>query len=356
VDPVRHSRYCKRFFDLGSGEGVQERWLAWLTREHASRVVLPCNDDGLELVAKRRSELHAVGCSTIEANDAVLLAMLDKSRTYELASRLDIAVPRTWGVRSPEELERAISTVGFPLALKPRHSYVFARHYGLRTKLFVVEDRAAASAILDRARPLDLELIVTEIIPGPDDQLWTYTAYLDGDGAPLVGYTRRKIRQYPPHFGRGSYYALEWDAEVAATGLRFFRGVGLRGLASVEFKRDPRDGQLKLIECNHRFDGAVELARVAGTDLAELTYERILGRTSSPQQPREGVRLWSPIEDSRSAFRSWRQNELSLRDWGGTLLSRPHFQLFTWRDPKPSAMTVARIVRGGLRALVTRRR
>jgi hypothetical protein len=76
----------------------------------------------------------------------------------------------------------------------------------------------------------------------------------------------------------------------------------------------------------------------------------------APQQPREGVRLWSPIEDTRSAFWSWRHGELSVGAWLATLLHPLHFQLFARDDPKPSVLSVTRLARQGLRNLVARRR
>jgi predicted ATP-grasp superfamily ATP-dependent carboligase len=344
VDPVRFSRYCTQFVDLGSGEDVQDRWMDWLARTAGEpRVILPCNDDGLELVARRRSELGELGYRSIEADDSVLLTMLDKAQTYDLAARLGIASPKMYSVENPDALEPAVEELGFPLAVKPRHSYRFARQFGLRKKLFVVRDRAELEAVQAETTALGLEVIMTEIIPGGDDRLWTCTAYLDEQGSPLLHYTRRKVRQYPPGFGRGCYYVVEWDPEVAEVGLAFLRGAGIRGLASVEFKRDERDGYLKLIECNHRLDGATELARAGGVDLARFVYAQVLDPGGKTSRPREGVRLWNPIEDTRSAWELWRRGELSLGGWFRTLLYPLRFQVFDRHDIKPSLMGSARM-------------
>ena len=59
--------------------------------------------------------------------------------------------------------------------------------------------------------------------------------------------------------------------------LRLFRHVGLRGLANVEFKLDPRDGQYKLIECNARFTAANGLVAKSGIDLGRFVYCRAVG-------------------------------------------------------------------------------
>src|SRR5262245_23928507 len=43
TDVVKHSRFCTSFVDLGSGTGVQERWLDWLcSRQIGDAVVFPC--------------------------------------------------------------------------------------------------------------------------------------------------------------------------------------------------------------------------------------------------------------------------------------------------------------------------
>ena len=57
-----------------------------------------------------------------------------------------------------------------------------------------------------------------------------------------------------------------------------------------------RDGQLKLIECNHRFTAAIELVRASGLDLALFTYNRLLGRPPPEIGPqRDGTRLWLAV-------------------------------------------------------------
>ena len=44
-EPVRHSRACACFVDLGRGDGVQACWLRWFAGAPARAVLLPCDDD-----------------------------------------------------------------------------------------------------------------------------------------------------------------------------------------------------------------------------------------------------------------------------------------------------------------------
>jgi D-aspartate ligase len=346
---VRFSRHCRHFVDLGS-HGAQGRWLEWLAEGPAEAVVLPCSDDGVELVARHRAWLETHGYRCAEANDTVLLAMLDKARTYELAREAGIGMPQTIVLETERDVETAAQALAFPCALKPLQIHVFAQHF--RRKAVVVRDRAAMEAAFERTQALGLRMLATEIVPGPEDQYVSYYSYLDEQGQPLLHFTKRKLRQYPIGFGGGCYHVTEWNASAAELGLRFFQEVGLRGLGNVEFKRDARDGRLKLIECNPRFTAANEQVYLAGIDLALLSYNRVIGRpTPQLDRFREGVRLWLPLEDVL-AYRSYaRTGELRFGPWVRSLLHRQHFPTFRWTDPLPTLVGLGRIFGRGWRRL-----
>jgi D-aspartate ligase len=335
-DTVAHSRHCSRFADLGSGAGVEQRWLDWLESGPRGAVLLPCHDEGLEFVARNRAALVGLGYVPMEANDEVLLDMLDKERTYALARGIGIPTPRTATVRGAGDAGSVAEDIGFPCAIKPVHSHLFAREFG-RKKAFIVRDRAELDQALEPIARLGLEVVLTEIIPGGDDQLYSYLAYVAENGEPLVHCVKRKLRQYPPGFGMGCYHISEWNSDVAALGQRFFQGVGLRGLAYVEFKRDARKGDYKLIECNHRLGTGLELFRAAGVDLPLVIYNRLLERPLPHAAAcREGVRLWHPIDDVR-AFMVYRAAKaLTFREWARSLMHPLHVPVFRWDDPKPS--------------------
>ncbi|HUT79111.1 MAG TPA: hypothetical protein VM285_15540 [Polyangia bacterium] len=348
MSPVRYSRCCDRFVDLGTGDGVQSRWLEWLGRESGDgAVILPCDDDGLELIALNRAKLVALGYRPFEADDEVVLAMLDKARSCDLAREIGVRAPRTLAVRSEADLDESLDRFSYPCALKPIHSHLFARAFGRSLKAFTIADREQLKSRLTEMLELGIEMLVTEIVPGAEDQFVGYYSYIDGDGRPLFKLTKRKLRQFPPFFGMGCYHVTDDDPEVVEVGSRFLRGVGVRGLANVEFKRDERDGELTLIECNHRFTAPTEMLRIAGADIAVFTYDRLLERpTPSIDGYRTGVRLWYPLQDTRAAARLHQSGDLSLGGWLRSIAHRQHTPLFEWRDPGPTfGLTGARALR-----------
>ena len=349
---VRHSRFCASFVHLGSGDGVQERWLAWLARVRLDAVVIPSCDAGLEFVAQHRAELAAAGYTAVEANDEVVLAMLDKGRTYAAAAAAGVPAPRTRMLRSPDDVAAAAELIGFPCGLKPVHSYRFAQHFSARRKVWVVRDAAELRQKLRETDARGLEMLATEIVPGSDDSYSSYYGYILDDGTSLLNVTKRKLRQSPPGFGFGTYHVTSWEPETAELGLHFFGEIGLRGLACAEFKRDARDRRLKLIEVNHRLTLATELLRVAGVDLPLVLYTRALGDPPPPiRRVESGMHLWFPVEDVR-AFLAYRAaGELSLGGWLRSLAHRQHFPVFKASDPLPAVATSATFGRRAVAAL-----
>jgi predicted ATP-grasp superfamily ATP-dependent carboligase len=96
------------------------------------------------------------------------------------------------------------------------------------------------------------EVVIQEIIPGPDSNLTLYTSYRRLDGAYFAEFTGRKLRQYPPGFGSASCACSCEEVETANLSRRILDELNYEGIAATEFKVDARDGSLKVIEINAR--------------------------------------------------------------------------------------------------------
>jgi predicted ATP-grasp superfamily ATP-dependent carboligase len=263
--------------------------------------------------------------------------MLDKARSYQVAHRAGVPAPHTAKVTSPAELDDV--DFSYPCAIKPVHSHLFAREFHPGSKGFVVSSADDARRVLGPILEAGHPMLLTEVVAGPDDQYRSYYTYIDEHGEPLLHFTKRKLRQYPTHFGLGSYHLTEWNLEVAELGLRFARAAGLRGVVNVEFKRDARDGLLKLIECNPRFTAANEQVRASGIDLAVIAYNRLAGLPLPPTESfRNHLGLWLIFDDVRAVGDYRRGRELTIGGWLKTLLHRQAAPIFSWSDPAPSSV------------------
>lgn len=331
--PVGASRYVRRFVPAGTS------WDDWLAAAPAGAVVLPCSDRGLEYVATRRAALVGLGHHPVEADDGLVLALLDKAATYEVARRAGIDAPRVWRVDSEDALAAAVAELDFPCAVKPLHPHRAPPSF--RAKGVVV---ATPDGLVALARSVE-GVVATEIVPGPDDAFCSYYTYLV-EGEPLFSFTKRKLRQFPIRWGTGTLHCTEWVPDAADAGLRLFRAAGLVGLGNVEFKRDARDGRLKLIECNLRLTEADPMIRAAGLDLAHLLYERALGRhVAAPARFAEGMRQWHPMADVRAFLAYRREGDLTAGQWARSLLRPTRLPLFAADDVRPSVANL-RILAG----------
>jgi len=333
------SRFCAGAYPTPAGCDRKEHWgellLGGSRPELRGSAVFPCCDDSIEFVVDHRSELerhyllddHVPGMA---------LAMLDKRRTLDLARAAGCPVPGHWEVKTIEDIERIEGEVMFPVLIKPILSHVFQRHYGHK-KMLLVHDFPELVASAREAIGRGLEIMVCEMIPGPDDLLQSYYSYIDAEKNSLFHFTKRIIRRSPVNFGRATYHITEWIPEVAEMGQRFFREIDFRGLGNVEFKRDPRDGQLKVMECNARFTAAQELLTACGMDIGWIIYNHVTGgEVPRIESYREHLRLWHPSEDLDSFRELHSSGMLSLPGWLRSIAHRQVFPYFRATDPLPA--------------------
>jgi predicted ATP-grasp superfamily ATP-dependent carboligase len=225
-----------------------------------------------------------------------------------------------------------------------------------------VEDFEGLLAAYDRASAHDLDVVLLEEIPGPDDQLCSYYTYIDERGEALADFTKRIIRRYPENRGLACYHVTDWNPEVRDLGLKLFRHVGLRGVGNVEFKRDRRDGLLKVIECNARFTAGNPLLAACGYDLALFVYNRLAGVPQQQLKGREyaeGLHLWFPRQDLHALLELRAKGRLTVSRWLASLAHRQVVPFFSFDDPVPFVVESARVcdraARAGVRRLRARR-
>jgi predicted ATP-grasp superfamily ATP-dependent carboligase len=116
----RHSRYATAAVhvpDLRDEERVVETLLSLAERYPIDGwVVFPTRDETVAALSRHREALSRRFRITTPPWDVVKWAW-DKRNTYELAVRLGIATPRTWYVRTAEELDAVDGEP--PYAIKP---------------------------------------------------------------------------------------------------------------------------------------------------------------------------------------------------------------------------------------------
>lgn len=268
----------------------------------------------------------------------VIEAIIDKAALYETARAHGIPQPAFHVVASSSDIEPAVRAVPTPCYVKPALGYRWRRFK--HGKL----ERAATATdlrrILGESVAHNLVVIAQEIIPGPDSGIYSVFAYIDRSGRCIGSRTKRKLRQWPLNAGNGCCQEICEQPEVADLGLRLLALTGHRGPATVEFRRDERDGRFVLIEVNARTSACQELMTRSGLDAALIAYHDALGMPPPPVVPPLPAR-WVHLGDDFRAFRALRRaGQTTTLRWLASVAKCRSFAYFALDDLAPFFATL----------------
>ena len=346
-----NSKYCNEAIRIPDGVDAATYWKILLLEDKAAefkgRMVLPFCDESLAFIENNHAALAELYILE-EFDPAQRRIMLDKQATLSAARAVNVPTPSFWTIETDDDVEKIRDEISFPVMVKPLDSYAFVHEFG--TKLFIVKDdfeEVVEKVGLARSRGHDV--MVVEMIPGPDDLLSSYYTYRTKEGVRLFDYTKSIIRRWPKNRGGATFHQSEWRPETAEMGQRLFDGIDWQGIANVEFKRDTRDGQLKIIEVNARFTAAHRLVTEAGAPIDEIIYCHLTGQpVPSFTAYSDKLRMWIPTRDFFAFLELRNLKQLTTFGWiGGLFQQKLVLPYFSWSDPGPMlAETGSNIARG----------
>jgi predicted ATP-grasp superfamily ATP-dependent carboligase len=257
----------------------------------------------------------------------------EKPLLYRKAAELGLDIPATYEFATRQEAAEA--EIRFPVILKPN----MGGGEGIlaRAKVMRADDRQTFMEIFSQAAG-EIgagNVVVQQLVPGGGEGQFSYCA-LWRDGKPAAEFTARRSRQYPVDFGYTSTFVETMDepaARVAAR--RLLADIGHHGLVEIEFKRDPRDGTLKMLDVNPRPWSWFGLAAAAGLDLGAMLWDMENGRAPAPGVARNGVAWAYTVRDVAAAATLAGRGALSPAAYLGSLASVRTFATFAASDPLP---------------------
>jgi D-aspartate ligase len=307
LGPARYSRYAHVVAcpQPTKGRGFVDALLDIGRSFPVPPLLFVTDESSLLLVQRAREELAAHFLLTIPS-PAQFEQLLSKPRLYEVGAAAGVPVPQTWVLS-----DRSIpSGLEYPLVMKPANRVVRITDYQLRSfwrefgcKALLVANAREATAVSTRARALGFEMLLQEAVPGPVNELLTAGVFAGSNGSRAV-FTARKLAQVPTDFGDGSVVEGVPLPELEPLVSRLLDYTGFVGLADIEFKRDARDGRIKLLDVNPRPWLWIELASRCGVNLPYLLYREAVGR-GAPLQVQTAERIvWCSV---RALFRRSRR-------------------------------------------------
>lgn len=313
------------------GEGLQTRG-----------VMIPATDPFVLFMSKNSRSLSKHYDFNV-ADYETVLSLTNKRRQYESACRLGIPTPLTM-YPSEVSIEVVAREMSYPCILKPYFSHLWKRYLDARreTRWGKVGIARSASELVEtygEMKKSGLDFLVQRVVPGNDDLLYDMLTYLTSSSEPLAVFTKHKIRTWPLDFGVSSIAVGSWEPEVASLGLRLVQGIKYRGVVSPEFKRDPVDGQLKLMEVNPRSILTTGLAVASGMDIPYIAYRDSKGDpVEEVKSFRPGVKWISFDRDLKAFLAYWRTGRLDLAGWLASWRGKRRFAFYRADDPLPACI------------------
>jgi predicted ATP-grasp superfamily ATP-dependent carboligase len=339
---ARVSRYVRRYERVPDLRG--ERAIVDAVVDAGRRfglrgwVLFPTRDEQVAAISRYRDELTDRFRVPTPGWEAVRRAW-DKRETYEHAQVMSVPIPSTWFPRTEAEL-LDIPT-DHPLVVKPAIKEHF--FYDTGVKAWRVEGPEALARRFRDAADLveDGEVIVQEMIPGDGSNQFSYCA-LFKDGRGLAEMTVCRRRQHPSDLGRASTFVETVTCpQIVEPSRRFLEAIGYYGLVEMEYKRDPVDGQFKLLDVNARTWGYHSLGPAAGVDFPALLMRDQMGEIVTPVTARPGVRWIRLVTDVPNAFVDARAGRIRWSAYLRTLRGVDTEAVFSLRDPAPGLYELA---------------
>nr|WP_309100802.1 carboxylate--amine ligase [Fredinandcohnia onubensis] len=332
------SKYCTEHIIAPHYRKDTEGFIAFLKeyarKQTAKPVLIPCHDNYVEVIDQYLNELKEYYLIP-QTEQGLYTKTMDKQLLHQLATEHGMLVPETVRLNEENFYEKIEEAIKYPCVVKPTDSPTFVSIF--RKKLFIVNNREELDEALQKAKEAKQEVIVQRIIPGFDDHMYTFDAYLNQDAKVTHWVTAQKFRQYPINFGASVYTGQRYVPELYEIGSRFLEAIGFKGFVEIEFKKDAETGQYYLIELNVRITNFNVLLNKVGFNFPYITYRELTGNPLPPKGLKHDTNqvFWYAYEDFYAVKGYLKTGQLSLGEVIRSYFKPKAYAIWDWNDPKP---------------------
>ncbi|HHX87054.1 MAG TPA: carboxylate--amine ligase [Firmicutes bacterium] len=322
--------------DINQDEEALADFLLRLGRQFEQPPVLMASADNYALLISRYAEELAPYYLFPDNPPRLLETIINKRGLYRLSQQHGLQMPLTYFPDNEAAIKEAAEGISYPCIVKPSISHRFVKVF--RSKCLLVNDTASLIEALKKARAAGLEVMVQEIIPGFDDQMFCFDVYINREGRPTHTLVAQKLRQFPANFGSSTLTHQCYDPEIVELGLEYMRKLGYRGYGEIEFKRHPENGRLYMIEINARLSSLNVLFDLCGVEFTYIMYRDLIGEPLPDYHLREEKpwAFWHAYEDFVTIRQYRRTGQLT---WGQIIkpwfTHRKAHAIWAADDPKP---------------------
>jgi len=349
----RHSKFTTNFFTypnpLVDVEGFCQVVCEQLSKAKYT-LIIPVTELTTLPLSKIRERIELKSCLAIADNKA-LEQVTDKAKTFTLAERIGVPVPRSHYINTLHALEEIIENVSFPVVIKPSRSIADQKD-DIRAKLTV--DYAFNIDELNKKAKQFLKtskIILQEYFEG----IGTGIELIADQGHIIHAFQHQRMHELPLT-GGGSCLrkSVKINPQLLEYSQKLIKELNWHGVAMVEFKHNPDNNKSCLMEINGRFWGSLPLAVSSGSDFPWFLYQLLINQqhpkqlTSSPGHISRKIQsdlywyIQTVFKRDDNPLIKWPSKTQLLKDFLSIFHYKHHFDAFYYQDLKPGFVDLGR--------------
>ena len=277
-----YSKYCNNRILYPSPEENEEAFIEIMARAAKNQhILIPLHERTIIPLSRHLNRFGNITRIPIPRYSVLKIA-LDKAKTLRVAQQVGVPTPHTHFVNELEQLDLLSKDLNYPVVIKlrkeicvppPRYTYAYSR-----------KDFVTKYLLMHRKCKYPL---VQELILGTG---YGFFSLFNEDSEPLAFFCHKRIREYPITGGPSTYCTSIYNPKIIDYGLKILREIKWYGVAMVEFRKDCRDGEFKLMEINPRFWGSLPLAIASGVDFPYLLCRMVIGENVELNKYETGIK------------------------------------------------------------------
>ena len=263
---IIHSKYCNSMKIIKNchDESSYIESLVQLLNETDYDLVIPVGARSVKYISTHIEKINKLTKVFVADIDSIEIA-LNKDKTFEHAKEASVLVPKTYGFDSLQDVEKNKSTIEYPIIVKSsdeslfKFETIYVNNY-LELIDALNDCNAKYPQILNKKFPIIQEKVIGK-------GFGFFALYKEGK---CVSYfMHERLREYPYTGGASTCARSVYDKNLLKTGIKLLDSLNWHGLAMVEYKKDEKSEEFKLIEINPKIWGSFELSIKCGADFIQ---------------------------------------------------------------------------------------
>lgn len=250
-----------------------------LVCHHHVDLLIPVTDEIIHPLSGVRPRFEAI-CQLAMAEPEALSLVINKEKTFALADRVGVPLPKTCLVQTVAEAEAAAESFGWPIVLKPKSSRQYDKAEG-EIHNWSVSYAHDLSSLRQQMQQYEgrCDVLMQAYCAGSGQGI----EMLAFEGRPLAIFQHKRLAELPITGGASAWReSVPLDPELVDYATRLVQGLNWTGLIMVEFKVGQ---QKQLMEINGRVWGSLPLATLSGMDFPGMLGDVMLHGPPPPDTP-----------------------------------------------------------------------